>query len=51
MELAIPNLQVLIPTHFKEVWKGGWSFEVLSDNEAQYPETDKVSWKVNMFNS
>lgn len=51
IELAIPKLQVLIPTHFKTSWKGGWSLEVLSDNEVQRPETDKVSWKVNIFYS
>lgn len=50
-ELAIPKLQVLIPTHFKKSWKGGCSLEVLSDNEVQCPETDTVSWKVNIFNS
>lgn len=43
IELAIPELQVLIPTHFKTSQKGGWSLEVLSDNEVQCPETDKVS--------
>lgn len=50
IELAIPELQVLIPIHFKS-WKGGWSLEVLSDNEVQCPENDEVSWEVNTFNS
>lgn len=51
IEFAIPKLQVLIPTHFKTSQKGGWSTEVLSDNEVQCPETDKSSWNVNIFNS